>query len=146
MNQYGPSLIFEALAPLPPGPQIAKHINIFILWHIYIWKPCYSLFSLIYVCVQCDEVFITLWHPWIQHTVSKDLNKKCMLWIWTQSPYQITYIFYMLLRLLLWCDIYFKLFMGPWSIYIYKMSFVDPCIYRFRATGATCAVAGDRAI
>ena len=51
----------------------------------------------------------------------------------------------MLLRLLLWCDIYFKLFMGL-EAYIYKMSFVDPCIYRFRATGGTCAVAGDRAI
>ena len=49
MNQDGPSLIIE-------GPQIAKDVNVF---HIY-EKLIIYCFSLLYLCLQCDEVFMTL--------------------------------------------------------------------------------------
>ena len=30
-------------------------------------------FSLLYLCPQCDEVFMTLWYPcWIQHSFPQD--------------------------------------------------------------------------
>ena len=50
LNQDGPSLIIEA-SPPPPGPQIAK--DVFHIWTYYL------LFSLLYLCLQCDEVFMT---------------------------------------------------------------------------------------
>ena len=54
VNQDGPSLIIETSPPLPPGSQIAKDVNFF-----HIWKTYYLLFSLLYLCLQCDEVFMT---------------------------------------------------------------------------------------
>ena len=60
VNQDGPSLIIET-SPPPPGPQIAKDV-------FHIWKTHYLLFSLLYLCLQCDEVFMTFYHLWIQHT------------------------------------------------------------------------------
>ena len=53
VNQDGASLIIEA-SPPPPCPQIAKDVNVF-----HIWKTYYLLFSLLYLCLQCDEVFMT---------------------------------------------------------------------------------------
>ena len=69
VNQDGPSLIIEA-SPPPPGPQIAKDV-------FHIWKTYYLLFSLLYLCLQCDEVFMTFYYLWIQHTVpQKEVNNK----------------------------------------------------------------------
>ena len=52
VNQDEPSLIIEASPP--PGPQIAKDVNVF-----HICKTYYLLFSLLYLCLQCDKVFMT---------------------------------------------------------------------------------------
>ena len=51
VNQDGPSLIIAA-SPPPPGPQTAEDV-------FHIWKTYYLLFSLLYFCLQCDEVFMT---------------------------------------------------------------------------------------
>ena len=55
MNQDGPSLIIEAPPP-PPGPQLAKYINVSTYEKLIIYQYC---FSLLYLCLQCDEVFMT---------------------------------------------------------------------------------------
>ena len=31
--------------------------------------------SLFYIYIQCDEVFITRWYPWIQHMVPQDTGQ-----------------------------------------------------------------------
>ena len=51
VNQDGPSLIIEA-SPSPPGPQIAKDV-------FHIWKTYYLLFYLLYLYLQCEQVFMT---------------------------------------------------------------------------------------
>ena len=55
VNQDGPSLIIEP--PPPPGPQIAKDVNVFTYEKLII--HCFSLLYM-YICLQCDEVFMTL--------------------------------------------------------------------------------------
>ena len=137
MNQYGPmqsDFWGPRSPPPPPGPQIAKNVNVFILWQI--WTTCYSLFSLFYVCVQCDEVFITLWYPWIQHTVSHalDFNSK------------------VLIRLLTYFTCCWDYGFGVKSILNY--SCLEPYLWVLLTRvytdlgrpGGTFAVAGDRAI
>ena len=69
MNQDGPSLIIEALPPPPPGPQIAKDVNVSTYEKLIIYWYC---FSLLFLCMQCDEVFMTLQYLWIQHMVPQD--------------------------------------------------------------------------
>ena len=53
VNQDGPSPIIEP--PPPSGPQITKDVNVFTYEKLII--HCYSL---LYICLQCDEVFMTL--------------------------------------------------------------------------------------
>ena len=55
VNQDGPSLIIEAPPP-PRGPHLAKDVNVFT----YYVKLIIHCFSLLYICIQCDEVFVTL--------------------------------------------------------------------------------------
>ena len=55
VNQNGPSLIIEASPPPTQAPQIAKDVNVFQIWKLIIY-----CFSLLYLCLQCDEVFMTL--------------------------------------------------------------------------------------
>ena len=52
MNQDGPSLNIEA-----PGPRLAKDVNVFT--YIYV-KLIIHCFSLLYICIRCDAVFMTL--------------------------------------------------------------------------------------
>ena len=47
MNQDGPSLII--------GPHIAKDVNVITYEKLIIY-----CFSLLYLCLQCDDVFMTL--------------------------------------------------------------------------------------
>ena len=50
-------------------------------------------FSLLYLCLQCDEVFVTVYYLWIQHTVPQDppkIKKKLIT-----NFHQITSILYM---------------------------------------------------
>ena len=54
VNQDGPSLIIEAPPP-PPRPQVAKDVNVFTYEKLII--HCYSLLC---ICLQCDEVFMSL--------------------------------------------------------------------------------------
>ena len=71
VNQDGPSLFIEAPPPPhPPGPQIAKDVNV-----LTYEKHIIHCFSLLHVCLQCDEVFMTLYYLWIQHTVPQDPQK-----------------------------------------------------------------------
>ena len=56
----------HSLIPPPSGPQIGKYVNVFIYEKLII--HCFPLC----LCLQCDEVFMTLWCPWIQHTVPQD--------------------------------------------------------------------------
>ena len=90
MNQDGPSLIIEAPPP-PPAPLTqAKDVNVFTYEKLIIY-----CFSLLYLCLQCDEVFMKPLYLWIQHTVPQDppkIKKKLIT-----NFHQITSIFYMLL-------------------------------------------------
>ena len=55
------------------GVNVANH------WHVagevFAISDCLVIncFSLLCICFQCDEVFMILWYPWIQHTVPQDL-------------------------------------------------------------------------
>ena len=51
VNQDGPVWLLKLPPPPPPGPQIAKDVNV---CHIIIY-----CFSLLYLCLQCDEDFMT---------------------------------------------------------------------------------------
>ena len=56
-------------SPPPPGPQIAKDVNVSTYEKLIIYRYC---FSLLFLCMQCDEVFMTLQYLWIQHMVPQD--------------------------------------------------------------------------
>ena len=55
--------------PPPPGPQIAKDVNVSTYEKLIIYRYC---FSLLFLCMQCDEIFMTLQYLWIQHMVPQD--------------------------------------------------------------------------
>ena len=81
-------------------------------------------FCWLYLCLQCDEVFMTLQYLWIQHTVPQDppkIKKKIT------NFHQITSIFYMLLEDSFGVKSISKF---PCGLEAYKMfmSSVDPCI------------------
>ena len=57
VNQNGPSLIIEASPPPPhPGPPNSQKMLMFSRYE----KLIIYCFSLLYLCLQCDEVFMTL--------------------------------------------------------------------------------------
>ena len=67
MNQDGPNLIIETFPPNSPGPQIAKDVNVFTYEKLIIY-----CFSLLYLCLRCDEIVVTLLYLCIQHMVPQD--------------------------------------------------------------------------
>ena len=69
MNQDGLSLIIEAPPP-HPGPHISTDVNVFTYEQLIIY-----CFSLLYLCLQYDEVFMKRLYLWIQHTVPQDPPK-----------------------------------------------------------------------
>ena len=124
----------------PPGPQIAKDVNVF-----HIWKTYYLLFFfIVLICLQCDEVFMTLWYLWIQHTLPQDppkIKKKLIT-----NFHQITSIFYMLLEDSFGVKSISKFSWGPEAYIQNVYELCWPIYTDLGRPGDTFAVAGDRAI
>ena len=57
VNQDGPSLIIEATLPPPPPPQAPINSQRYLMFSTYDKLIIYC-FSLLYLCLQCDEVFM----------------------------------------------------------------------------------------
>ena len=128
-TKMGPSLIIEA--PPPPGPHIAKDVNVFTYEKLII-----CCFSLLYLCLQCDEVFMTLsasvFNIRFPRTPPPQIKKKLIT-----NFHQITSIFYMLLE-----DSFGLKFISKFSWGLEAYMYIKTClwvllthVYWFRATG-----------
>ena len=124
VNQDGPSLIIQAPPPPPPpGPHVAKDVHVFTYCPPP-WLPLFFLVVHMYPVWWClrdslvplDSTYASPRPPKMKQKFEKN-----------SSDY-----FHILHIVEFWCD--FKMFVGPWSIYIYIyiykmfMSSVDQCI------------------
>ena len=113
--------------PPPPGPQIATDVNVFI------WKTYYALLIVVVhlspVWWGLHDTLVPLDSTYASPGPPKNGNKIM------KNVHQITSIFYMLLRGYLWCEIYFKMCVGPWSMYIKCLWVLLTNVYWFTGTG-----------
>ena len=113
-NTARPSLPISAPPP-PTGPHIARtYYPLFFL--VVLMSPMW--WGLYDTLVPLDSTYGSPGPP--------KMKKK---------KHKFTYIFYMLLRGYIWCEIYFKMFVGPYSIYYIKCWVMLTHVFWFRATG-----------
>ena len=98
-----------------------------------------------HIYIQCDEVFITLWYPWIQHTVPQDAPK---IWILAQnSLLDYFYVLHIAETIALGWNLFLIISGALKHMYKMSMSSVDPCMNTdLGRPGDTFVVLGDRAI